>query len=74
MEAAVTDSTELRRKLGYLTEAEVAAILGVELKTMKNWRAAKDGPPHTQAGGSTLYRIDSVTKWLAAREVRPAAR
>lgn len=70
----VRDGAELRRKLGYLSEAEVAAVVGVEVKTLKNWRAAKDGPPYSQAGGSTLYRIDSVTKWLASREVRPGAK
>jgi phage terminase Nu1 subunit (DNA packaging protein) len=60
----------------YLTVADLAALLGKSERTIQNWIYARYGPPVVRVKGRSLFRADSVRKWLAAheRESRPAAR
>jgi hypothetical protein len=59
---------ELRRRLGLLTEDEVAAIADVDQRTLANQRSARSGPPFLVWGRKPFYRIEALTKWLAERE------
>jgi excisionase family DNA binding protein len=53
---------------GYLTEAQVAAQLGVTARTIWRWRKERRGPPVTLFGRRVLFHIDSVRAWLKRRE------
>jgi len=56
---------------GYLTERELAHELGRDARTLKRWRAAREGPAWVAIGRKILYRRSAVQDWLASREVRP---
>jgi hypothetical protein len=53
-----------------LTPALLVAYLEnvVTEKTLMNWRSAGEGPPFVKVGGSILYRLASVDRWLDSRE------
>ncbi len=59
---------EMRRDLGLMTEEQIAAVAGVDEKTVKNWRTQRYGPPFTKLGKAVLYRRESVLRWLAENE------
>jgi hypothetical protein len=52
----------------YAPEAEVAKQLGKSPRTLARWRMLRIGPPPTQIGRETVYRIDAVRDWLQSRE------
>jgi predicted site-specific integrase-resolvase len=54
----------------YLSDAQLAAELGVCAKTLERWRAEGQGPPTTKLGRKILYRRASVAKWLEGQEQR----
>jgi excisionase family DNA binding protein len=56
----------------YMTPSELAAQLGVCVKTLDRWRADGAGPPVTKVGRKLLYRRASVTAWLQGCELRAA--
>jgi hypothetical protein len=37
-------------------------------KTLTNWRSCGQGPPFVKVGGSILYRLASVDRWLDSQE------
>lgn len=51
-------------KVSLMTPAEVAAVLRVSEKTLKNWRSLRYGPPFIKIGGSVRYRRQSIERWL----------
>lgn len=55
----------LRRDLGLLVPAELAAALSVTEKTLQTWRSKKYGPPATPIGKQIFYQIADVLAWLA---------
>jgi predicted DNA-binding transcriptional regulator AlpA len=47
-----------------IDETEVAAILGVSLRTLRRWRANGDGPPWQKLGVKWVrYPRAGVTEW-----------
>jgi predicted DNA-binding transcriptional regulator AlpA len=61
---------EVQRRL--LTRAEVAQLLGVEEKTLANWRTRGFGPQGFRVGKAVRYRDEEVGRWLAAQEAAEA--
>lgn len=57
---------ELQQRL--LSRAEVAHLLGVEEKTLANWRGRSYGPRGFRVGKAVRYRRDEVDRWLSAQE------
>ena len=52
-----------------LTPEEVAGILKVSPRTLRNWRASGKGPPYLKLEGSVRYRRGDVRAWIRqARE------
>jgi hypothetical protein len=52
----------------FLTEAQVAEIMGVALNTLRNSRYTKsDHPPYVKLGQRVLYPSDRLYKWMNAR-------
>lgn len=60
------------RELGFLPEHDVAALLGVEISTLRNWRSKGQGPAYSRAGGQMLYPIDGLRTFLTDNVVTPA--
>jgi excisionase family DNA binding protein len=56
---------------GYISRDDLARELGVSPRTITRWTFHPGGIPHLAIGNRTLYRRESVTAWLAARETRP---
>ena len=52
----------------FLTQAEVAVLLGVPERTLEGWRLTKSGPPWLKLGRHVKYDRDDVLAW--AREQR----
>lgn len=48
-----------------LTPAEVAGMLRVAPKTLRNWRYLGTGPAHVTVGGRARYRRRAVDDYLA---------
>lgn len=55
----------------YLTPREIAEQLGVDERTLANWRWRGDGPPWRKLGDGrsapVRYPEDGVSTWLAAQ-------
>jgi excisionase family DNA binding protein len=52
-----------------LTTGEVAELLSVTTRTLKRWRAAKEGPNYYRIGGRIYYREAAVQEWIDAQAV-----
>jgi len=52
----------------FLTQAEVAVLLGVPERTLEGWRLTKSGPPWLKLSRHVKYDRDDVLAW--AREQR----
>lgn len=52
----------------YETPAQLAADLGICVKTLDRWHRLGEGPPRVKLGRRVLYRRTSVAAWLASRE------
>jgi predicted DNA-binding transcriptional regulator AlpA len=54
-----------------LTTDDVALLIAVAPKTLRNWRHMGGGPPAVKLtparGGAVRYRRSAVERWLAAR-------
>lgn len=52
-----------------LVPAEAAEAIGVSAMTLRNWRAAGEGPPFVRLTpsrkGRVLYRVVDLDNWLA---------
>ena len=60
-------STELPESV-FHTPTELAAILGVPLSTLYQWRYKGEGPPACKVGRHLRYRREAVERWLLDRE------
>ncbi|UOQ55890.1 helix-turn-helix domain-containing protein [Leucobacter allii] len=52
----------------FLTQAEVAILLGVPVRALEGWRLTKSGPPWLKLGRHVKYDRGDVLFW--AREQR----
>jgi excisionase family DNA binding protein len=60
---ATTDAARLMRP------DEVAAFLGIPLRTIYRWRTRREGPSSYRIGRHIRYRVDDVERWLEERRV-----
>jgi len=64
-------STSISDRLGdYVTDHELAEMLGVSRKTITRYSDQVDGMPYVRLGRRRLYDLGEVRRWLAEREVR----
>lgn len=49
----------------YLTEGELADLLGLSSQTLKRWRAKGTGPPHVRFGRKVRYESRAVAHWIS---------
>jgi predicted DNA-binding transcriptional regulator AlpA len=70
--SAIARKTALADRPAVLNARDAAAYLGVSVSTLKAWRRAHMGPPHTMLGARMVgYRTALLDAWLAARTVDP---
>lgn len=55
----------------YLTRGELAARLGISVRTLARLAHQRKGPPYITVGRRARYRVDAVDKWL--REIESVA-
>jgi hypothetical protein len=53
----------LLQEFGLVTEGQLAVLLDVDVKTLKN-RARKNLPPYTKVGGKRLFFRDDVVRYM----------
>lgn len=56
----------------YLSAAEAAAFVGLNARTLANYRSARVGPPYRKVGSRVLYRLDDLIEYVEAGLVEPA--
>jgi excisionase family DNA binding protein len=55
----------------YLSEGQVAALLGISERTLQAWRyRGGHTPPFLKLGRTVRYRLGDVKQWLRERERR----
>lgn len=55
-----------------MSEREVAALLGVSLRTLRRWRAELSyGPPTIRIGRFVKYRREDVLTWIEEQREHP---
>jgi hypothetical protein len=55
----------------YLSEEKFAAELGVSIRTLRNWRQRRSGPPFVTIGKKIVYGKTSGLAWLQSQERQP---
>ncbi|MCU1339660.1 MAG: DNA-binding protein [Bryobacterales bacterium] len=55
--------TEVRTPQKFLTEHEVAEILGVSVNTLRSWRLLNKGPLFRKFGANCRYGADDVAAY-----------
>lgn len=64
----MTEPKHLLERFNLITEEDLAALLGLTVRSLRNRRSA-DLPAFVKAGRRRLYKEDSVREYLAARTV-----
>lgn len=49
---------------GRITEAAAAALIGLEPRTLRNWRCLGKGPPVERLFGRAWYPLEPLLGWL----------
>lgn len=55
----------------YVTADGLAAMLGVTVRTLSRWDAARIGPPKIRIGKKVLFDLAKLPDWLATHETEP---
>ena len=55
----------------YVTADRLPATLGVTVRTLCRWDAARVGPPKIKIGKLILFDLAKLPDWLATRETEP---
>jgi hypothetical protein len=58
----------------YVTAERLSAMLGITVRTLARWNAARIGPPKITIGKTVLFDLGKLPDWLASREVQPLTR
>lgn len=66
---SMTETTDLRSKIGLLTPSDVAEMLDVTTHTLAMWRYEKKGPGFVKLGRNIFYRLEDVKSWIEANVV-----
>ena len=52
-----------------LSPNETAALLGVSIGTLANWRSQNVGPSYCKLGSKVVYRLDDIMAYIVAHRV-----
>ncbi|MEU8511602.1 helix-turn-helix domain-containing protein [Kitasatospora sp. NPDC048722] len=56
----------------FLTPEDIAALFGIPLETVYQWRRKRTGPPGFRVGRHLRYHPDAVAQWVTG-QTREAA-
>ena len=65
---------ELRSQLGYISEEDFRALLGITHESFQNRRYAGGFPPVHNLGREKLFRLTVVEAWIARRRASSGGR
>jgi len=54
-----------------LDTKQAAALLGVKVRTLHDWRQDRIGPPYTKVGHLVRYQLSDLQAWVDSRKVKP---
>ena len=57
-------ATALRDQFGLLSPDDLAALIGVDVRTIAMWRARGAGPDFVRLGRQVFYRRRDVEEWI----------
>jgi predicted DNA-binding transcriptional regulator AlpA len=60
-------SSALMREMGYISEQEVCALIGVTTATLRNRQCSGNAPPAYKVGKRKLFKRLDVELWIARR-------
>ena len=60
---------ELRKDLGYISDEDFRALLGVTHETFQNRRYAGDLQPVYSLGRAKFFRLTEIEAWIARRRI-----
>ena len=69
----LTPRRQLREELGYLSDPQVAEVLGIEVPTLHNRRSRGDAPASAKVGAEHLTKVDDLHAFIARRRNARAA-
>jgi hypothetical protein len=53
----------------FVNELVIERMLGVPVKTLRNWRVSGRGPPFSKLGASVRYELATAIRWARERQV-----
>jgi hypothetical protein len=53
----------------FVNELVIERVLGVPVKTLRNWRISGRGPPFSKLGASVRYELATAIRWARERQV-----
>jgi hypothetical protein len=53
----------------FVNELVIERVLGVPVKTLRNWRVSGRGPPFSKLGASVRYELATAIRWARERQV-----
>lgn len=54
----------MRHGMGLLSEHDLSALIGVQVRTLQKWRCLKTGPDFVRLGKVVFYRRADIEKWI----------
>ena len=53
----------------FVNELVIERVLGVPVKTLRNWRVSGRGPPFSKFGALVRYELATAIRWARERQV-----
>jgi hypothetical protein len=53
----------------FVNEFVIERVLGVPVKTLRNWRVSGRGPPFSKLGATVRYELATAISWARERQV-----
>jgi len=53
----------------FVNELVIERVLGVPVKTLRNWRVSGRGPPFSKLGATVRYELATAIRWARERQV-----
>jgi hypothetical protein len=53
----------------FVNEHVIERVLGVPVKTLRNWRVSGRGPPFNKFGATVRYELATAIRWARSRQV-----
>jgi hypothetical protein len=66
--APIDDRQDDLREPEFVDELVIERVLGVPVKTLRNWRVSGRGPPFCKFGASVRYHLATARTWAFERQ------